>query len=569
MQFKQMTVLGLFDSSQKSFTIPVYQRAYSWEKDEWNTFLTDLREQIKGNNNYFYGNLLLETIRKDMIYEVIDGQQRLTTLTIFLRALFDVLKSRQQNNNEALEIDIIEKERIYFKSGGNIKLRPVEYDKPCYDTIIVEGKDNFITNSPSQTRIKEGKSHFIKELKSLKTSELLQILEKIESTELTCIELQGKKDSALMFELQNNRGRELTNMEKLKSYFMYQMYVYSPQDETETNVEHIANIFKLIYLIINDLKHLNEDSILNYHCQAYVKGYSYRSIEDIKDLFKRSKDKVEWIKRFVGELHTSFSNMKKMERSQLKYLQDLRQLSIPAFAYPFFIKGYKFFGEDDEKLNTLFHILEIAVFRYRLINSRADIISRLNEILTSFTGVLDELRNNFKDKFNTAWYWSDYRVKEYLNGWMYENRVLHYLLWKYESAIQRKGYILGTYSIQDIQIEHISPQTPPNGKPFESGYDLNEENHYNDDFVNEYLNCVGNLLLISQSHNASIGNRPFAEKLTSYIENPILIQQAEIKRFVKEEPEPKWNREAIDKRHTAIIEDFAIPKWDFRNVEIK
>jgi uncharacterized protein with ParB-like and HNH nuclease domain len=63
MQFTQKTVLGLFDSSQKSFTIPVYQRAYSWGKDEWKTFLDDLKEQAQGENNYYYGNILLETIR--------------------------------------------------------------------------------------------------------------------------------------------------------------------------------------------------------------------------------------------------------------------------------------------------------------------------------------------------------------------------------------------------------------------------------------------------------------------------------------------------------------------------
>jgi uncharacterized protein with ParB-like and HNH nuclease domain len=74
MQFRPTTVLGLFDSSQKHFIIPVYQRAYSWDKDQWNIFLTDLQEQIEGDNNYFYGNLLLETVKKDIQYEIIDGQ---------------------------------------------------------------------------------------------------------------------------------------------------------------------------------------------------------------------------------------------------------------------------------------------------------------------------------------------------------------------------------------------------------------------------------------------------------------------------------------------------------------
>ena len=82
--------------------------------------------------------------------------------------------------------------------------------------------------------------------------------------------MQGKKESALMFELQNNRGKDLTNLEKLKSYFMYETYVNSLTEETESNVETISNYFKEIYKIIYDIKGLDEDSILIYHCNAYL-----------------------------------------------------------------------------------------------------------------------------------------------------------------------------------------------------------------------------------------------------------------------------------------------------------
>ena len=59
MQFIPNTILGFFDSSQKTYEIPVYQRAYSWEKANWETFLDDLREQIEGDNNYFFGFQIL------------------------------------------------------------------------------------------------------------------------------------------------------------------------------------------------------------------------------------------------------------------------------------------------------------------------------------------------------------------------------------------------------------------------------------------------------------------------------------------------------------------------------
>ncbi|TXI91864.1 MAG: DUF262 domain-containing protein [Neisseriales bacterium] len=571
MQFRPTTVLGLFDSSQKHFIIPVYQRAYSWDKDQWNIFLNDLREQVVGDNNYFYGNLLLETIKKDIQYEIIDGQQRLTTLIIFIRALLDILKKRSATETEVeTKIDFDSKEKIYLKNGGNIKLRPVEYDRACFDTLIIEGKSKFETATPSQKRIESSKKHFATELEKLSTGDLLKILDKLESTELTCIELSGKKDSALMFELQNNRGKDLTNMEKIKSYFMYQMYVYSPEEETETNIEFIASVFKLIYLIINDLK-INEDSVLIYHCNAFIKGYPYRTIEDIKEVFKNSpdKDKVKWIKDFVNELHTSFSNIKKMENSKLPYLQDLRELSIPAFVYPFVIKGYKYYNDKEDYLNTLYNILEVVVFRYTLISSRADFISRLNEILLAYSGDLDKLRTHFKTKLNDAYYWGDNRTKEFLNGYMYENPVLHYLLWKYEESIQNRGYSIGNGAIENEQIEHISPQNPTNGEPIATGYDVDENNKYTEGFAEKELNCLGNLMLISGSHNASIGNKPFSEKLVSYQSNPLLKQQAEIVDFADKDKKPdKWGKIEIDKRHEKIVSNFAIPKWSFDNIKI-
>ncbi len=568
MQFIPNTILGLFDSSQKSYEIPVYQRAYSWEKQNWETFLADLKEQIKGNNNYFFGNLLLEVISKNRKYEIIDGQQRITTLTIFMRAMLNVLKSRE-NSPELINFNFKEKTSIYLKNGGNIKLRPVEYDRACFDTLIVDNKNNFSISTPSQERIKTAKEYFEKELSKSKTDEILKILEKTENTELTIIELEGKKDSALMFELENNRGKDLTNMEKIKSYFMYQMYVYSTPKEIETNIESISNIFKLIYLIINDLKRINEDSILIYHNNAYIKGFAYRTLADVKVAFKDSKDnKIEWIKSYIEELHTTFSNIKKFEISNDPFAQRLNGLGPPAFIYPFIIKGYKHFEDDAIKLKMLFNLLEIITFRARLINSRANIQERLNEILLSFSGDLAGLLEKIKNKLNESWYWGDTNTKNYLNGSMYGNNVLNYVLWRYENSIQNKGYSIEQFSIEHEQIEHVSPQNPTNGEPIETGYEVDVNNQYSDDFISNKLNCIGNLMLISGSHNASIGNKPFKEKLSTYKKTPLLNQQAEIENFAKcEDDQPIWKSKSIDERHKEIV-NFAINNWSFDSIKI-
>ena len=562
MDFIPTTIRGLFDTSIQ-FIIPVYQRAYSWQEDNWNVFLQDLMEQVNRENEYSYGNLLLETIKKDSEYDVIDGQQRLTTLVIFMRALYNVLKSKNAKEEDLGEIE------EFFEKKKKKRLRPVDNDRACFDAIIIEDEPYTVTSS-SQECIFNAKSYFFKELSRLDVDTLIKIRDVILDSKVNRLELQGKKEAALMFELQNNRGKDLTNMEKLKSYFMYQMYVNSPADETDTNVENVSNHFKEIYKNVYDIQGLDEDSILIYHCNAYLDvSFNYRNLDDIKKELSRSEDKIKWINDFSRELSTTFANLKVLKLNNSEYYKKLYKVrgkdSLPAFVYPFIIKGYKYLGQDSNYLDKLFHILEILAFRYQLMSSRAEINSRLRDCLRSFKGDVDALKTDIQTKLNETWYWGDSRTKEVLSGWMYENPALHYILWEYEESIQGKGYKIGNIEIENEQIEHISPRTPTNGEPLETGYDVNEYNEYSEEFCNKYLNCLGNLMLISGSHNASIGNKPFTEKLESYKKNPLLNQQAEIKDFVGE-GEVVWKQTHIQERLDKIL-SFALNRWDFNSVK--
>ena len=559
MDFIPTTIRGLFDTSIQ-FTIPVYQRAYSWQEENWSVFLQDIREQINHQNEYSFGNLLLETIKKDSEYDVIDGQQRLTTLVIFMRALYNVI----ENNVAKGEIE------DFFKRRNKIRLRPVDNDRACFDAIIIENQPYQVA-SRSQECILNAKKYFSKELAQLEEDDLIKIKDIILNSKVNRLELQGKKEAALMFELQNNRGKNLTNMEKLKSYFMYQMYVISPAEETDTNVENVSNHFKEIYKNVYDLR-LDEDSVLIYHCNAYLNAsFSYRNLDDITKELSLSDDKIQWINDFSRELATTFANLKQLQTNKSEYYKKLYKVrgkdSLPAFIYPFIIKGCKYLDQDSNDLNKLFHILEILAFRYQLMSSRAEINSRLSDCLRSFNGDVDALKTNIQTKLNETWYWGDNRTEEVLSGWMYENPVLHYILWEYEESIQEKGYKTIDIKIENEQIEHISPRTPTNGEPLETGYAVDESNEYSEEFCNKYLNCMGNLMLISGSHNASIGNKPFTEKLESYKNNPLLKQQSEIKDIVSEvSDEVVWKQSHIEKRFKKIL-SFALTRWNFNSVK--
>lgn len=574
MKFNQETILELFEGSLKSYTIPVYQRAYSWEEDQWKAFLEDLIEQSEGENNYFYGNILLEVIEKGKKYEIIDGQQRLTTLTIFMRSLLNVLKE-QNKDVENVNIDFEQKQKIYFEDNGNKKLRPVDYDRAFYDTIIIDNREMFPT-SESQSRILRAKKYFERKLKRYTTENLQNILNKLEDSEIIRIEFEGKKDSALMFELQNNRGKALTNMERLKSFFMYQLYVHSTADDVEKNVEYVSDLYKDIYTSIYTLNILDEDSVLSYYCQAKLpnKGYNYRNIDDVKEMVKKSKDKAEYIKVFVLGLKNSFHSIIKYQETKIENGEKLKSLDPPVWVYPFILRGYCYICSDteddddkeEEELNRLFKILEIMVYRDKISNTRADIYSRINLIMQNYEGDNDSLKHEINEKFNKEYHWSYKRMRDEIRGgYMYQNPAIKYTLWEYEKHIQNKGYAIKNISIKKESIEHISPQTPTDeSESLESGYEVTKDNVYEETFIEKYLNCIGNLMIISQSHNSSIGNRPFKEKLKSYNSNPLLNQQAEIKEFLIKGRQ-EWKKESIKCRRDVIVK-FVLDNWDFCKV---
>lgn len=581
MKFVEGTVSGFFGRSRISYSIPAYQRAYSWEDLQTKTFLEDLLNHKNSHetNPYCYGNILLETIAEEKKYEIIDGQQRITTLSIFLRALLNIIAEREKEgvnfiNSDGETISVEVEEDIYFKDHGVIKLRPTAYDQACFDTIIIDNQQDFNCITPSQKRMLNAKKYFSDELKKLSNEDLISIFETVQNSIINRIELTGKKESALMFELQNNRGKDLTNLEKLKSFLMYQLYVYSLADETNSNIETVTNLFNPIYTIVNEMSlqlgsddddvsnsAVNEDNILIYHSYAYSKkNFGYRNLNDIVEEFKSvpNEEKVSWIISYSRKLYSSFTSIQQVLTMNDPYLNKLKKMKIPFFVYPFIIKGYK----NKDSLPKLFKLLEVLSFRYKLIGSRADIRGRLNDLIREFDGNVESLSKKMQEKMDEAYYWGDKKFLEILNGNMYQNSMINYLLWEYEQYLQRKGYVIsGNVKIENESIEHISPQTEPDEK-VSTGYQIEENGFYSKEFRENYINRLGNLMLISQSHNSSIGNSPFNVKLESYVNNPLLRQQKQVSDFVDDKSNPQWKADSIDNRHSVIV-SFAKSRWAF------
>ena len=258
--------------SDSSFAIPPYQRAYSWDEKHLSQFITDIEEQPK-NKNYFLGHFLFEQdeINKDT-YWIIDGQQRLTTVVIFFSCMFDVLSKRDDLPKDFKVIDEI---GFYLCKDTIIKLKTVHYDNNFFEKYIIDREEICETcDTSSQLRISNAKTFFTKKLKR-PTDEIIKLKTTLQDAHITTFVVRSKEQAAQIFEFQNNRGKDLTNVEKLKAFFIYQIYLNS--QTFKDDIKFIEKEFEAIYKLTEKIE-MFEDDVLNYYCKAFYFGYHNEDI---------------------------------------------------------------------------------------------------------------------------------------------------------------------------------------------------------------------------------------------------------------------------------------------------
>jgi len=170
---KSLVTLGEF-LDKKIFRIPYYQRNYSWEEEQLIDLWDDLNFLKNGKRHYF-GTILIKDIEKTKkvsdlqaynIYEVIDGQQRLTTISIFLN---EILKEMGDTDIKKVDIDGLKK--LYLKFNKIYLLELLNEDKDFFRNYIIDDKtypENLIV--ASRKRLKNAKEFFNQKLNEKKTS---------------------------------------------------------------------------------------------------------------------------------------------------------------------------------------------------------------------------------------------------------------------------------------------------------------------------------------------------------------------------------------------------------------
>ncbi|MCL2519607.1 MAG: DUF262 domain-containing protein [Spirochaetaceae bacterium] len=521
-----------------TIAVPNYQRAYAWrewrDKGQLSQFIEDLEEHYKAittaglTTPYHFGHFLFEKNEDDNFY-VIDGQQRLTTIVIFLAATSANLNNYNINLN---------------------KFSTIGYDNQFFIDYVMNktktNKDNLPTKSSQ--RIANAFDYFNKRLPYKVQEHIEALVDIVLKASCTTAQLvQNSMQAAQMFIFQNDRGLKVTILEKIKAQFMHKLHLFGSGQAAE-NINKLQQHFENIYkaqAIIN----IDEDTVLGWFARVWY-GKLTPTInvhEEIMQTFNNEKFQgtkgVDFILRFCEQLEKCFNNLIYFYRDDSLNFPNIRSLIIledESYLFmPFIIKAYNFNlpKADIDTLCNNFMALEV---RRRLIGGKGYLHQRLGDVFNKFNDnsndispitdrieVLKTMRSGQKIEINefkiAGDYWNNTKIKEALEESVEDKeKVIKFILWQYETNNGDKC----NYDYDELSLDYIRAKPGKNYTKFD---------------------LLGNYILLTP-RNTVKGDSSFDKKKSSFIH---LKQQLEIRDDHQLEV---WDSEAIEKRHKKLVQ---------------
>lgn len=552
------------------FEIPKYQRGYAWEIQNIRDLFDDIIESIESNSNHYLGTIVLSKSQDDdEKFFVVDGQQRVTTLSLLMNSLIKKLSLN----------DSIYYERFYIKEDSRYRLAPLGRDQKYFSNVL----NNEIgePQNKSQRYLKEAFEEIefkvdaiTDKVKFLKSIEKLEIMEFVENSE---------GDAIRIFQTVNDRGKPLSNMEKAKSLLIYFSNRYLNKELDDT----VNNYFSDIFEIYDDIKHLgeelnitllknkefNEDNLMRYHFVTFsnedydptanyvlkflkIKLTNFRNVAIDFD-YSAIRD---FINEYIASLKLFFECCKTVisrAETQPKYYKLFSILNLSATLYPFITK-LEMLGvletnlpsEERQKFTFLdiVELIEVRVYKTRGTDPKSDI--------TSFLYYLDEETSltdieNWMIWFNSRWM-SKEQFQSNLFGNIYGNRALVNIFIDVCENLQKRKF-----SIEDLKeivsknpnIEHVLSQTPkfaPRALGFRNTEDFNEFEHK-----------LGNLTVLERSYNSNVQNKSAIEKIETYAKSKFKMTK---KLGAEIDTNKSFTKNDIQFRTTEIAE-YCLTRW--------
>lgn len=542
-------------NGQCQYIIPVYQRKYSWLPDAqcarlWN----DIVKMEKGHKkHHFVGSIVsiaeqkaLMGVQKQLI---IDGQQRMTTLSILMIALRDYLKETVPEEEFEDNITDMVLKNPKRKGEDAYKMLLTDTDKE----VMIKLVDGLKISENEESQIYTNYLYFKQKVsEGVLTPE--QIYESISKLDIVGIILDKEQgdEPQLIFESLNSTGMDLSKSDLIRNFILMGL------DNEEQKIIY-NNYWKPFenYFINPDVPERMDRFFRDY---LVMKKGAYVNFAYIYDVFKDYAGNSEFSKiedlaedvMIYGDLYTNItSDKKKLPESQKALepiFEEIRSLRMEV-AYPFLIKVYMDYYKEEITLDVFVEILKLTI-AYVVRRAICDIPT--NSMQKTFA----TMKNNIKkdDYLNsikaTFFFLDSYKVfpnndmfkSALYSRNMYSLRISKYVFVKLENEGNKEPISYSGYTI-----EHILPQNKDMRDEWKQALGENYA-----EIQAKYIHSLGNLTLTR--YNSEMGDKPFAEKLEVYKESAMHT----LNKFVVQQS--TWNEQTILAR-TELLSNCACEAW--------
>lgn len=538
------------------FIVPVYQRKYSWLKDKQCARLwKDIVEMEKsGKRQHFVGSIVNIAESKSPMgiqkYLIIDGQQRMTTLTILMIALRDHLKENPDEDVDPDTLTTMLLKNIGQKGDNRYKMMLTESDK---DILI-----KLIDQSPiSDTEDSNIYLNYLYFKQQIANSELTpqQIYESIAKLQIISITLDREDgdDPQLIFESLNSTGMDLSQSDLIRNFILMgisndeQIDIYnnywSPVEKTfpsETRSADLDTFFRH-YLMMKTGHFVMKEEIYDeykvYHNNAE---------------FDNTKDFANDILQF-GKCYTEITLADSIHPDLNVIFSDINKLKMDV-QMPFLMYVYNDFKNDritKDELACILRMTEAYIVRRSICEIPTNSLNKTFITMRKSIDMKDYLNSlkmafikldSYKEFPDNAKFAQAFKEKN-----VYKMRIANYLLVKLENYDNKEPI-----SYEGFTIEHIMPQNQDLSEEWKTALGENwEEVH------NTLLHRLGNLTLTK--YNSEMSDKPFSEKIPVFEKSAThTLNQYVIK-------QSSWNGDKIEER-TKSLTTLALDVWKYPEV---
>lgn len=499
------------------YEIPKFQRDYSWEAEHWDDLWQDIRALLADEDNEHYmGYLVLQT-SNNKEFQIIDGQQRLTTMSLLILSTLKCLKELVDSGIEA-ENNLKRKDSLLNSYIGyvdpvtlisNNKLKLNRNSDDYYKQHLVLLKELPLRNTnSSEKHIRECFNWYYDRIKKeFNTGESLAafIDNIVDKLFFTVIEVTDQLNAFKVFETLNARGVQLSSADLLKNYLFFVV------DETKPHISEIEELENIWSKIVGKLGEQKFEDYLRYYWNSINKSVGKKNLfKNVKGNIKSKEQVFELIRNLndTADLYLAIQNPedefwrdKPEIRKSLKELKlfQIRQIN------SLFLSALR--NLEVENFKKLAKICSVISFRYNIIgglnpNAQEDVYNTVAlKISSNKRFEVADFQSIYVSDLNFE---NDFSTKEFKNTTR-NHKIVKYILSKIE-VYQHKNEIDPESDL--FTIEHILPE---NADDTWGNFTFEE--------INRSVYRMGNLTLLERKLNREAGQKGYVEKIVLFAQS--------------------------------------------------